>query len=617
MGRVIARAHSFGLRVILCNSRSAAGRGPEIASGLWYTAAYPEAVWQADWKEVVSLFGHDTAFVGADLRNEPHEMGSGTVAEQTYLTAGPMWGTYRGTQYWHRDWRLAAEHMGNDLLRVDPTLLIIVEGVQVYVDPSGKKVSGGLWGSNLSGVRYAPVRLIRPGQLVYSVHEYGPQMWQGDWFNTKTTYASLSRRWTRLWGYLLNASRSLQAPIFVGEFGTCHEYWSCITATDGWKQGFWFKSFVQYLHGHPQVGWAYWSLNPTGPFHAADTNFYSLVSTDWQHYYPLVTRGLAPLLSEPDGTPAWRPSVSVPSFTPMPGCSPNASCTFASPLPSRAAPLLSFTVKPDVPYVPAAGPNHFGDLYLPQTSGTVARPAVIIVHGGTWDNGQKGTPGTIILAQALAQHGFVAFDINYRLAGQGGEYPRNIRDVDDAAAYLTTQKDKLHIDTGKLAVVGVSSGGYLALMAAYRSGVAPFIAPHYRGVHVRIRAVGAFFAPVELKSSIHSAGDRPWVQNLETYMGASYDRDPDRYKMASPLRYADTGVPTIFWYAGADPITPTPQMFELYKRLKQRQVLSELLDLPGSPRHLTDLSHQARQTAFVQLVGFLDGVLNYRQAAAG
>lgn len=611
MGRIIARAHAFGLRVILCNSRSEAGRGPETASGLWYTAAYPEAVWQADWKTIVSRFGHDSAFVGADLRNEPHDQGSGSVTQQTYLTAGPVWGAFQGTYYWRRDWRLAAERMGNDLLRIDPSLLIIVEGVQVYVSPSGTKPSGGLWGSNLRGVRYAPIRLIRPGQLVYSVHEYGPQMWQGDWFNTKTTYLSLSRRWTRLWGYLLHASRALQAPIFVGEFGTCDNYWSCITDTDGWKQGFWFKSFIRYLHEHTQLGWAYWALNPTGPFHAGDANFYSLVSADWRHYYPLVIRGLAPLLQQSTGSALRRASLRLPAFTPVPGCSPTRSCSFASPLPKRGGPL-PFTVRQDVPYVQPADPTRSGDLYLPQTVGTGARPAVVIVHGGSWDNGQKGTPGTTILAQSLAQHGYVAFDINYRLAGGGGEYPRNIRDVDDAVAYLAAHALTLKIDPGKLSVVGISSGGYLALMAAYRQGIAPFIAPHYRGMKVHIRAVGAFFSPVELKSSIRASGDVPWVQNLATYMGgATYDENPDGYTMASPLRYADTGVPTVLWYADSSPVTPAPQSFELYKRLRQRQIETQLFNMSGTESHLTDLLPQARHTVAEQLLGFLDDVLQH------
>ncbi|GAC1514971.1 MAG: hypothetical protein NVS2B16_22570 [Chloroflexota bacterium] len=612
MQRIVERAHHLGLRVIVCNSRSEAGMGPEILSGLWYTAAYSESVWRADWEQLATRLRADSAFVGADLRNEPHETGSGAVDERTYLNNGPIWGAYRGKYYRDRDWRWAAERMGNDLLHINPHLLIIVEGVQMYLDPSVGTLTGGLWGSNLLGVRNSPVHLDRPGQLVYSVHEYGPQMWQGDWFNTTTTYASLAQRWTQLWGYLLGASRALQAPIFVGEFGTCHNYWSCISDTAGWKQGFWFSNFVRYLHAHPQIGWAYWSLNPLGPFHPQDPNFYSLVSPDWHHYYPLVVHGLAPLLAESGGAPRPSGSDRTPLFTPMPGCSPTLSCASSAPPPA----LLPVNVLKDVPYTRPVDPARSGDIYLPMLVGKTPRAAVVIVHGGSWDNGRKGSPGTVSLALSLARRGYVTFDINYRLSGQGGEYPKNIRDINDAVAYLSTRKNDLHIDPDKLAVVGVSSGGYLALMAAYRSHIPPFIAPHYPGVQARIRAVGAFFAPVALKATIRSAGDTPRVGNLAAYMGATYDEDPHRYKTASPMRYTDTAVPTILWYARSDPLTPAAQTFELYKRLKQRQIQSQLLDVPGAVRRVTELPRAAQDTALSQLATFLDAALSYHPSRA-
>ncbi|MGH2443985.1 MAG: hypothetical protein ACRDFX_12590, partial [Chloroflexota bacterium] len=48
--RIVRRAHRFGLRVILCDSRSEGGRGPEILTGLWYTERYPQSTWISDWE---------------------------------------------------------------------------------------------------------------------------------------------------------------------------------------------------------------------------------------------------------------------------------------------------------------------------------------------------------------------------------------------------------------------------------------------------------------------------------------------------------------------------------------------------------------------------------------
>ena len=301
MQRILERAYHFGLRVILCDSRSEAGMGPELKTGLWYTKEYPESAWQQDWITLATRFRNESAFVGADLRNEPHIIGN-KFDVNAYFTLGPLWGAFNGTYYHDRDWHYAAETMGNMLLKVDPRLLIVVEGVQLYLDPDRNALYGGLWGSSLIGVQYDQVELSRPSQLVYSVHEYGPKMYRGSWFNASTTYDSLARRWWHHWGYLITAPKFMQAPIFVGEVGTCDDWHSCISDPNKpWSQGFWFAGFVRYMKEHPQVGWAYWALNPEGPFYPGEDNFYSLMTPDWKHYHSTLTTGLAPLLAEPNG----------------------------------------------------------------------------------------------------------------------------------------------------------------------------------------------------------------------------------------------------------------------------------------------------------------------------
>ncbi|HEX8918582.1 MAG TPA: cellulase family glycosylhydrolase, partial [Chloroflexota bacterium] len=277
------------------------GFGPEILTGLWYTNQYPESAWQADWIRLATRFRHDSAFVGADLRNEPHITGS-VFDMKSYFKLGPLWGAFNNVYYHDRDWHYAAQTLGNELLKINPNLLIVVEGVQMYYDPFMKSLTGALWGSNLIGVQYDPIVLDRPSQLVYSVHEYGPKMWPGDWFNAGTSYQQLSDRWTNLWGYLLTAPKFMQAPILVGEFGTCDDWYVCVhDPTHPARQGFWFQSFVRYMQSHPQVGWAYWALNPDGPFQPDQRDYYSLMTYDWHHYYPLIPYGLAPLLKEPNG----------------------------------------------------------------------------------------------------------------------------------------------------------------------------------------------------------------------------------------------------------------------------------------------------------------------------
>jgi endoglucanase len=629
MHRIIERAHEFGIRVILCNSRSEAGRGPELKSGLWYTERYSQTSWASDWLELARRFQNDSAFVGVDLRNEPHIIGS-TLDQTSVLNNGPLWGAFQGTYYRERDWRYAAQTLGNQLLDVNPHLLIIVEGVQMYLDPMKGVMTGGLWGSNLIGVQYDPIVLSYPSQLVYSVHEYGPHMWQGDWFNPKTTYSSLVNRWTNLWGYLLNARKILRAPIFVGEFGTCHEYYACIASSQGWKQGFWFQSFVKFLAAHPQVGWAYWALNPTGPFRTQDDDFYSLVTRDWRHYYPMISYGLAPLLREPSGlwtSHAKQPSTGpVADLVPEPGCLPGKSCTaealerlgITSTTSKKSASMVPISppdntvfpvrVQRNVPYVLPGDGVRIGDIYLPEHQTADRRPAVVILHGGTWADGTKGKAGTVAVARGFAEQGYVAFDVNFRLAGHGGNFPNDVQDVKDAVGFLAANQARYRIDVRRLAVAGAGAGGHLALLAGYTPRAGRFASPHYGEVSARIGAVASFFGPSDLAKLVQHSPDPAEASAVASYIGAPYSSNTKLYNEASPITYMPTAVSTILFHGVSDRSVPLWQPFDLYRLLRQSKAPSKFVDLPGSPHSLMDLSPQARKTAVEQTVAFFNNV---------
>src|SRR5436309_7528456 len=117
MDKVISAAGQLGLRIILDNHRSEAGNSAE-ANGLWYTDAYPESAWIADWKALTTRYLNNPTVIGADLRNEPHNANSG----------GACWGCGSMTN----DWRLAAERAGNAVLGINANWLIFVEGTDCF-----------------------------------------------------------------------------------------------------------------------------------------------------------------------------------------------------------------------------------------------------------------------------------------------------------------------------------------------------------------------------------------------------------------------------------------------------------------------------------------------------
>ncbi len=252
---IVSYAGSIGLRIILDDHRSEAGNSNE-PSGLWYTSAYPQGNWLADWQTLAArysdskfTFNGNPTVIGVDLRNSPHLIGS-------TATSGSCWTGDTATNgcpvsLTSQNWPVAAEAAGNAILAIKAGLLIFVEGGDCYNGVCGWQ------GGNLMGVATYPVVLNVPNQLVYGARDYGPALLRQNWFNANTTTASLDAVWNQFWGYISAAGT---APVWLTEFGTDNQSADLESAVAG-SQGQWFQSLVAYLGSNPSIGWTYWALN--------------------------------------------------------------------------------------------------------------------------------------------------------------------------------------------------------------------------------------------------------------------------------------------------------------------------------------------------------------------
>ena len=284
LDQIINYAGALGISIILDDHRSDAGWSTQ-PDGMWYTSAYPDAAFVRDWAVMAQRYAVDNVVIGADLRNEPH--GKASWADGNPAT----------------DWHDAAERAGDAVLAMNPRLLIMVEGIQYY-----KKAISYWWGGSLQGVQDAPVVLhfadgsSARSQLVYSVHDYGPDFCGNGcpWFNKKTGYADLSQIWESYWGYVTdNPKQPYAAPIWVGEFGTCDYQLSCVVAAKPGSQGQWFSSLVQYI-ASKHVSWGYWAVNGTestgGTRVYGTLDWYGLFDHTWTAPYPWLEVGLRSIM---------------------------------------------------------------------------------------------------------------------------------------------------------------------------------------------------------------------------------------------------------------------------------------------------------------------------------
>jgi endoglucanase len=233
--------------------------------------------WIADWVTLATRYKGNSTVIGCDIANEPH-------------TAAVTWDK----------WAAWAEQAGNAIHAVNPDLLIVVEGVEVF------NGDGYWWGGNLQGAKDRPVKLKQANKLVYSPHEYGPGVYNQSWFQAPDFPANLVNIWRKQWFYLHEQNI---APILIGEFGGKQ------TDTQS-TEGKWQNTFVSFIKDNA-LSWCYWCLNPN----SGDTG--GLLQDDWKTPNQPKLDMLKPLLGAATTTPAPTPSpVPAPTQTPEPAPTP-------------------------------------------------------------------------------------------------------------------------------------------------------------------------------------------------------------------------------------------------------------------------------------------------------
>jgi acetyl esterase/lipase len=91
-------------------------------------------------------------------------------------------------------------------------------------------------------------------------------------------------------------------------------------------------------------------------------------------------------------------------------------------------------------------------------------PVVADLHGGAWTNGDLN--GCQARDEVLAVAGVAVAALDFRQAGDG--YPTSLIDINYAVRWLKSHAEELLIDRDRVGIVGQSSGGHLAMLAAMR-----------------------------------------------------------------------------------------------------------------------------------------------------
>lgn len=221
------------------------------------------------------------------------------------------------------------------------------------------------------------------------------------------------------------------------------------------------------------------------------------------------------------------------------------------------------------------GENPEMDAWIPKGHGE-AMPVCLLLHGGGWTTGDKGDRREINMAEKLCGMGYAVFSANYHMAQyEEGPYqgkrlqsawPKCVEDCMEAVAYIRRNAAGFSADPDKIAVIGSSAGGHLALWLATEASC-------------RIScAIALYSVPDILK----------WGGEL--LMPAPFEESPEEWRKASPAERLDRRpCPILLIHGDRDETVDFSHSVDFCKKLREKGYEAEMIIVEGG-RHSFDFS---------------------------
>jgi acetyl esterase/lipase len=263
----------------------------------------------------------------------------------------------------------------------------------------------------------------------------------------------------------------------------------------------------------------------------------------------------------------------------------------------------SVDISTGVTYVERVSGPLKADIYVPKGDGPF--PGMIVVHGGAWAMGTREQLAGAALF--LAEHGYTAVSIEYRLAPQD-KWPAQIYDCAAAVRFMRTHAREYKIDPTRIGGYGYSAGGHLvALLGAIKGDELREPGVAADAPSARLQAVLAGGAPCDFRSLA------PDSDRIAYWLGGTPAQKPDAYRDASPANYVTAESPPMFFFhGGSDELVPIRSPQAMVERLRDAGVTADFYTVQGAGHIPAALDPMAREHA----LQFADRVLKAKGADA-
>jgi acetyl esterase/lipase len=225
------------------------------------------------------------------------------------------------------------------------------------------------------------------------------------------------------------------------------------------------------------------------------------------------------------------------------------------------------------------------DVYLPAPNKINNGASVVVVHGGSWNAGERNDFPQ--WNNWLIEQGFTVFDIDYRLAPQPN-YLTATGDVKSAVCWVKEHASEFQISPERIALLGRSAGGHLALLAAYKFNDQSFPSScAEKAQSADVRAVISFYAPTDLIWSYDNPANKRVINGQATlakFIGGSpheSEEMSDRFTLSSPVKVVSAETPpTLMIHGGQDQLVRPENMTRLADRLNDANVAHNTIYIP-------------------------------------
>lgn len=238
----------------------------------------------------------------------------------------------------------------------------------------------------------------------------------------------------------------------------------------------------------------------------------------------------------------------------------------------------------------------------------VRRPALVQIHGGGWVLGFKDRQGQLLMKR-LASHGWVCFNVDYRLSPLA-TFPEHLVDVKRAIAWVREHADDYGIDPAFVTVTGGSAGGHLTALAALTANEERY-QPGFADADTSVAAAVPFYGVYDFTNRNGAWPEETIPQFLAPIvMKSDPADDPEAWAAASPLDQVHAEAPPFLVIHGdLDVLAPVEDARDFVERL--RAVSREpvyYLELHGA-QHAFETFASVRANAVVEAAArFLEGV---------